>query len=172
MNNLARVMLEQRRYKDAAPLLEHAIAIGERERGDLSPSMAFAYSNLAVVRSHTERLREAETLFGKAIAIARKNKHPSLGPTLADFAQLMCSTGRTAEGLKLLDEAAPVTRADYPDNSWSAWVENIKGECLLRSGRVAEGKAAIAKSSPVIIKSWPPGTLFAVEAQRRAKLAT
>jgi tetratricopeptide (TPR) repeat protein len=172
MNNLARVLLEQRRYKDAAPLLEHAIAIGERERGDGSPNMAFPYSNLAVVRSHTGRLREAETLFGKAIAIARKNKHPSLGPTLADFAQVMCSTGRTAEGLKLLDEAAPVTRADYPDHSWSAWVENIKGECLLRSGRIAEGKAAIAKSSPVIIKSWPAGTLFAVEAQRRAKLAT
>ena len=131
MNNLARVLLEQRRYKDAAPLLEHAIAIGERERGEGSANMAFAYSNLAIVRSHTGRLREAETLFGKAIAIARKNKHPSLGPTLADFAQLMCSTGRTGDGLKLLDEAAPVTRADYPDNSWSAWVEKIKGECLL-----------------------------------------
>jgi tetratricopeptide (TPR) repeat protein len=172
MNNLARVLLEQRRYKDAAPLLEHAVAVGERERGEGSANMAFPYSNLAVVRSHMGRLREAEMLFGKAIAIARKNKHPSLGPTLADFAQLMCSTGRTVEGLKLLDEAAPVTRADYPDNSWSAWVENIKGECLIRAGRKQEGRQAIAQSSPIIIKSWPPGTLFAVEAQRRAKLAT
>jgi tetratricopeptide (TPR) repeat protein len=172
MNNLARVLLEQRRYQDAAPLLERAVAIGERERGEHSVNMAFAYSNLAIVRTHTGRLREAETLFDKAIAIARKNKHPSLGPTLADYAQLLCSTGRTADGLKLLDEAAPVTRADYPDNSWSAWVENVKGECLMRSGRIAEGKAAIARSSPIIIKSWPAGTLFAVEAQRRAKLAT
>jgi tetratricopeptide (TPR) repeat protein len=170
MNNLARVLLEQRRYDDAAPLLERAIEIGERERGEAIDYMAFAYSNLAIVRSHTGRLRDAEALFGKAIAIARKNKHPSLGPTLADLAQLKCSTGRTAEGLKLLDEAAPVTRADYPHASWSAWVENVRGECLLRSGRMAEGKAAIAKSSPVIIKSWPAGTLFAVEAQRRAKL--
>jgi tetratricopeptide (TPR) repeat protein len=172
MNNLARVLLEQRRYKDAVPLLEHAIAIGERERGEGSVNMAFAYSNLAVVRSHTGRLREAETLFGKAIAIARENKHRSLGPTLADFAQMMCSTGRTADGLKLLDEAAPVTRADYPDVSWSAWVENVRGECLVRSGRVQEGKRAIAKSSPVIIQSWPAGTLFAVEAKRRANLVT
>lgn len=167
MNNLARVLLEQRRYRDAAPLLEHAIAIGERERGERSANMAFAYSNLAVVRSHTGRLREAETLFGKAIAVARENKHPSLGPTLADFAQLMCSTGRTTAGLKLLDEAAPVTRADYPDDSWSAWVENVRGECLLRAGRLQEGRMAIAQSSPIILKSWPAGTLFAVEAQRR-----
>jgi len=134
--------------------------------------MAFAYSNLAIVRSHTGRLREAETLFDKAITIARKNKHPSLGPTLADFAQLKCSTGRTAEGLKLLDEAAPVTRADYPDRSWSAWVENVRGECLVRAGRREEGRKAIAVSSPVILRTWPAGTLFAVEAQRRAKLAT
>lgn len=171
MNNLARVLLERRRYKDAAPLLEHAVAIGERERGEGSVNMAFPYSNLAVVRSHTGRLREAERLFGKAIAIARKNKHPSLGPTLADLAQLMCSTGRTGEGLKLLDEAAPVTRADYPDRFWSAWVENVRGECLVRAGRKQEGKKAIAKSSPLILKTWPPGTLFAVEAQRRAHLA-
>ena len=172
MNNLARVLLEQRRYKDAAPLLEHAIAIGERERGDGSVNMAFAYSNLAVVRSHMGRLREAEMLFGKAIAVARENKHPSLGPTLADFAQLMCSTGRTTDGLKLLDEAAPITRADYPDASWSAWVENVRGECLVRSGQKQAGRKAIAQSSPVILKSWPAGTLFASEAERRMRLSS
>jgi hypothetical protein len=65
-----------------------------------------------------------------------------------------------------------VTAADYPDSPWrSAWVENVKGECLLRAGRLEAGKAAIAKSSPVIIASWPARTLFAVEAQRRMKLA-
>lgn len=172
MNNLARVLLEQRRYKNAAPLLERAILIGERERGEGSVNMAFAYSNLAVVRSHTGRLREAETLFGKAIAVARENKHPSLGPTLADFAQLMCSTGRTGDGLKLLDEAAPVTRADYSDDSWSAWVENVKGECLLRAGRKQEGRKAISESSPIILKTWPAGTLFAAEAERRKRLVS
>jgi tetratricopeptide (TPR) repeat protein len=171
MNNLARVLLEQRRYKDAAPLLEHAIAIGERERGESSSNMVFPYSNLAIVRAHTGRVREAETLFGKAIAIARANKHPGLGPTLADFAQLRCSTGHTADGLKLLDEAAPVTRADYPDKSWSAWVENVRGECLLRAGRKQEGRKAIAASSPMVLKTWPANTLYGAEAQRRMRIA-
>jgi hypothetical protein len=134
--------------------------------------MAFAYSNLAIVRSHTGRPREAEALFGKAIAVAREIRHRSLGPSIADFAQVKCSTGRTAEGLKLINEAAQVTRADYPDDPWrSAWVENVRGECLLRAGQKQAGKKALAESSPVILKTWPAGTLFAVEAQRRANLA-
>jgi tetratricopeptide (TPR) repeat protein len=171
MNNLARALLEQRRFADAAPLLERAVSVGERERGDDNASMAFAYSNLAIVRSHTGKPGEAETLFEKAIGVARKIRHRTLGPSLADLAQLKCSRGHAADGLKLLDEAAQVTRADYPDTPWrSAWVENVRGECLVRSGRTAEGRKLIADSSPVIIRSWPAGALFRVEAQRRAKL--
>jgi tetratricopeptide (TPR) repeat protein len=173
MNNLARVLLEQRRYRDAAPLLERAIAIGSRERGEANVYMAFAYSNLAIVRRQTGRLREAEALFNKAIVAARATQHRTLGPSLADLAQVMCSTGRTAEGLKMTNDAAEVTRADYPDDPWrSAWVENVRGECLLRAGQKQEGKKAIAESTPVILRTWPAGTLFAAEAQRRANLAT
>jgi tetratricopeptide (TPR) repeat protein len=173
MNNLARVLLEQRHYGEAAPLLERAIAVGERERGEANDYMAFAYSNLAIARSHMGKLREAEALFGKAIAVAREIKHRSLGPSLADLAQVMCSTGRTAKGLKLLNEAAQVTRADYPDTPWrSAWVENVRGECLVRSGQTQAGRNAIAQSSPVIIRSWPAGTLFASEAERRMRLSS
>jgi len=171
MNNLARVLLEERRYAEAAPLLEHAIAIGERERGESNALMAFAYSNLAIVRSHTGKPSDAEMLFEKAIGIARQIKHRSLGPSLADLAQVKCSTGRSAEALKLLDEATQATRADYPDDPWrSAWVENVRGECLVRAGQKDAGRKAIAESSAVILKTWPAGTLFAAEAERRKRL--
>jgi hypothetical protein len=149
------------------------MSIGLRERGEDHAYMTFLFANLAITRRHLGRTREAERLFEQAIAAARKNEHRILGPSLADLAEVHCAAGRPGEGLALLDEAARVTRADYPDKPWRiAWVENIKGECLLRSGRVPEGKKAIAASSPVIIRSWPAGTLFAVEAQRRARLAT
>ena len=73
----------------------------------------------------------------------------------------------------MINDAAQVTRADYPDDPWrSAWVENVRGECLLRAGQKQEGKKAIAESSPVILRTWPAGTLFAAEAQRRANFAT
>ena len=134
--------------------------------------MTFFFSNLAIARRHMGRTKEAETLFEQAIAAARKNQHRILGPSLADLAEVRCATGRPREGLALLDEAARVTRADYPDKPWrSAWVENVKGECLVRVGRKQEGRKEILASSPVIIKNWPAGTLFAVEARRRARLA-
>jgi tetratricopeptide (TPR) repeat protein len=173
LNNLARVLIERRRFAEAAPLLERATAIGLRERGEEHSYMTFVFSNLAIARRHMGRNREAEALFEQAIAAARQNQHRILGPSLADLAEVRCATGRPREGLALLDEAARVTRADYPDKPWrSAWVENVRGECLLRSGQRHEGRRAIAKSSPVIIQSWPAGTLFAVEAKRRANLVT
>jgi tetratricopeptide (TPR) repeat protein len=168
MNNLARVFIEERRFNAAVPLLERAREIDERERSTIDPQMAFVYSNLAIARRYTGSLQKAEQLFEAAINAARASKHRTLGPSLADLAELRCATGRYDEGLTALDEAARATRAAYPDTPWrSAWVQNIKGECLIRAGKAAEGRQAISESSPVIIKSWPAGTLFAVEAKRR-----
>ncbi len=171
LNNLARVLIEERRFAEAAPMLERAMAIGLRERGESHAHMTFVFSNLAIVRRHMGRNREAEALFEQAIAAARENQHRILGPSLADLAEVRCATGRARDGLALLDEAARVTRADYPDRPWrSAWVENIRGECLLRSGQKQAGRKAIAQSSPVILKAWPARTLFATEAERRMRL--
>jgi hypothetical protein len=133
--------------------------------------MAFFFANLGIARRHMDRTAEAEELFKRAIAAARLHKHRSLGPSLADLAEIQCSTGRTAEGLKLLDEAAEAVKRDYPDDAWrAAWVENVRGECLLRAGRRADSKRAVDASAPAILDRWPAGTLFAVEARRRLAL--
>jgi tetratricopeptide (TPR) repeat protein len=171
MNNLGRVLLERRRFGEARPLLDRAIAIGERELGNTHDDQVFRYANLAIVNGHTGRLSDAEALFNKAIVAARMNKHRALGPSLADLAQVRCSRGATAEALRLLDEAAQATKADYPDIPWrSAWVDNVRGECLLRSGKRREGALLIARSSPIIAEEWPAGTLFAAESLRRQAL--
>lgn len=171
MNNLARVLLEQRRFREAGPLLERAVAIGLRERGAEHDDMAFFFDNLGIARRHSGNLAEAEQMFGKAIVAARLHEHRSLGPALADLAELQCATGRTTSGLKLLDEAAGMMKRDYPDDPWRmAWVGNVRGECLLRAGNSADGKRLIAASAPEILKRWPAKTLFAAEAQRRVRL--
>jgi hypothetical protein len=133
--------------------------------------MAFFFDNLGLVRRHSGKVAEAEQLFEKAIAAARLHEHRSLGPTLADLAELRCATGRTATGLELLDEAAGLVKRDYPADAWrAAWVENVRGECLLRAGQSADGKHMIAASAPEILKRWPANTLFAAEAKRRLRL--
>jgi tetratricopeptide (TPR) repeat protein len=168
MNNLARALIEQRRHGEARPLLQQALAIARKQQGDGHPDMAFMFANLAIASRHTGQRREAETLFKQAIAVARQNEHRILGPSLADLAEIRCSGGRADEGMALLDEAARVTAADYPDKPWRlAWVENIRGECLIRQGRRPDGVKRIADSSKVILREWPRGTLFANEAERR-----
>jgi len=171
MNNLGRVLLEQRRFREATPFLERAVSVGEKERGEGHSYMAFAYSNLAIARRETGRTGDAEALFQKAIATARKNHHRTLGPSLADLAQIYCSTGRSSQAFPLLDEAAKLIEEDYPDDPWRpAWIQNVRGECLIRAGRKDDGKKAIAQSSPTILKIWPAGSFFAFEAQRRQRL--
>lgn len=168
LNNLARVLIEQRKFAQAVPLLERAENIAAPEKGEAHPDMAFIYSNLAIAKRHRGQLAEADRLFRQAIAIARKTGHRTLGPTLADLAEVRCAQGRFSEATILLDEAAVATAKDYPDKAWrKAWVQNIRGECLLKARHADEGTKAIARSSPVIIKEWPASTLFASEAKRR-----
>jgi len=170
MNNLARALIEQRRHDEARPLLQQALSIARKERGDGHPDMAFVFANLAIASRHTGQRREAETLFEQSIAAARQNEHRILGPSLADLAEIRCSVGRAKEAMALLDEAARATAADYPDKPWrQAWVENIRGECMIRQGRRSDGAKRIADSSKVILREWPRGTLFANEAERRLR---
>ena len=170
LNNLARVLIEQRKFGQAVPLLERAIAIAAPEKGEAHPDMAFFYSNLAIARRHDGHLALADHLFGQAIATARKTGHRTLGPSLADLAEVRCAQGRFGEAWALLGEAARVTAKDYPDKVWrKAWVENIQGECLLKARRNGEGARTIAQSSPAIINEWPAATLFASEATRRLR---
>jgi tetratricopeptide (TPR) repeat protein len=172
MNNLARVLLEQRRFREARPLLEKAVDIGLRERGAEHDDMAFFFDNLGIVRRHSGDLGEAEQLFEKAIIAARLHEHRTLGPALADLAEIQCATGRMSPGLDTLDEAARAVKRDYPDDPWrTAWVDNVRGECLLRAGKSADGKRLITASAPVIFKRWPSNTLFAAEARRRVRLS-
>jgi tetratricopeptide (TPR) repeat protein len=172
-NNLARVLIEERRFKEAEPLLEKAMAVGLKEWGDTHSLMSFVFSNLAIVRRNTGRTAESERLFERAIHAARTSRHRTLGPSLADLGEVRCATGRASTSAPLLDEAAKVSKADYPDELWRlAWVENIRGECLWKMGRRMEARQAILKSSPVLNDRWPAGTLFGAEARRRLRLVS
>lgn len=168
LNNVARAALDQRRFAAAAPLLERAVAINERAGRGGHEDMAFLTSNLAIARRHLGETAAAEALFVRALAIARARGHRTLGPILADLAELRCATGRAGEGLALIPEAAAASARDYPGDAWRrAWVENVRGGCLLRAGDRAGGAAALRRSTPVIAARWRAGTLYGGDAARR-----
>jgi tetratricopeptide (TPR) repeat protein len=167
-NNLARLMLEQRKFADARTLLQRAVAVTIKNRSSTNDYLALLYANLGLANRGLGQTADARTFLNKALQVAELTKHRNLGPILTELADIACADGRTAEGLRLLDRAAPITKADYPDDRWrTAWLDNVRGACLLKDGRIAEGRALLAASMIPLRERWPAGTLYRVRAEER-----
>ena len=170
-NNLGRVILERREYARAAPLLEAAVSTYVRERGETNDDMAFAYDNLGLIRRGQGDLAAAERLFRKALTAARLHKR-NLAPVMVDLADVRCARGAANEGLSLIDQARPIMAKAYPGDPWRlAWLETIRGECLIELGRRAAARPLVEANQSAILKRWPPNSLYgarAIEIRARA----
>lgn len=167
-NNLARVLIERRRYREARPLLEQAVRINLAERGPEHDDIVFPLNNLAIVEEQLGATARAEALYRQALLPARKHGHRAIGPILVDLAALRCREGAAADGLGLLDEAMAKIAADYPGDPWrAAWLENVRGACLIRAGARAEGLALLRGSMAPLRAKWPAQSHFGALAAAR-----
>jgi tetratricopeptide (TPR) repeat protein len=170
LNNLARVMIQQRKFREALPLLTRSVNINLAQRSATHDDLSFIFANLAIAKRGVGARHEAEALFQKALAAAEAHENRILAPTLVDLANLRCERGAYGNAMQLLDRAAPIMKADYPDDAWrSAWVENSRGACLLRQGRTAAARALLTASSAIILKRWPANSLFGFDVQQRMR---
>ncbi|WP_426162743.1 tetratricopeptide repeat protein [Sandarakinorhabdus sp. DWP1-3-1] len=168
INNVARVMLERRGFAEAYKLLVRARDISLRQRSATHDDLAFVLGNLGLAERGLGQAAAATATLQAALLAADAHKHRNRAPILAELADLACDRGTPARGLALLDRAAPIMRADYPDDPWrQAWVLNTRGKCLVAAGRGAEGRAAIAESMAAIRARWPRSTLFGALAEQR-----
>jgi tetratricopeptide (TPR) repeat protein len=167
LNNLARVMIEERKFREAIPLLTRSEKIFLAQRGDTHDDFAFIFSNLALARRGVGDDAGAETLFRRALVAAQVHDHRLIAPIETDLADLLCGKRQFKEAMTLLDQAAPLMRKRYPDQAWrSAWVVNTRGACLVRQGDNS-GRELVKNSAPVILERWKPGTLYGFEVKRR-----
>jgi tetratricopeptide (TPR) repeat protein len=167
LNNLARVLIEQRKFREAIPLLARSEKIFLAQRGDTHDDFAFIFSNLALARRGVGDDAGAEALFRRALVAAQVHDHRLIAPIQTDLADLLCSKGQFEEAMSLLNQAAPLMRKRYPDQAWrSAWVVNTRGACLVRQGDNS-GRELVKNSAPVILERWKPGTLYGFEVKRR-----
>jgi tetratricopeptide (TPR) repeat protein len=168
-NNLARLLLEERDFSEAEPLLHAAIQSISAGVSETSDDMAFYFANLALVRMGVGDLASAQALFAKALKAAITNRHRLHGPILTDLADLECRSNHVADGLKRLDEARPIVVARYADDPWrTAHVDNVRAGCLTGAHRYAEADTLMQGSLPVILKKWPTDKLFGHDALERA----
>lgn len=170
LNNLARVMLEQRKFREALPLLTRSANINLAQRSRTHDDLAFILSNLAIAKNALGDRAGAEQLFGKALTAAETHQTRMRGPILVDLANLRCEQGDYSAATQMLDQAAPLMKADYPDDPWrDAWVNNTRGACLLRQGDRRAALPLIQSSAGAILKRWSSQSLYGFEVERRLK---
>jgi hypothetical protein len=131
--------------------------------------MAFIFSNLALANVGVGNLQTAREMFLKGLRAAVINKHRLHGPILTDLADLECRTGRYRQGLSRLSEARPIVAARYPDDNWRvAYVDNVRVGCLTGARRDIEADRLLQTSLPIVLKQWPPDTMYGHDALERA----
>jgi tetratricopeptide (TPR) repeat protein len=170
LNNIGRIRLERGEYRGAEQLLARAVSIAMKERGAEHDDMAFMLSNLALAREGTGDDSGAETLFRQALRAAHAQRHRLRGQIGVDLAALLCRQGRSGEGLALLDAARPALVSDYPGEAWRlALLENVRAECLWRTGRREEALSMYGRSLPAIRERWDAASSYGRAAAMRGR---
>jgi len=170
LNNLARVQLEQRKFREALPLLTRSANINLAQRSDTHDDLAFILSNLAIAKRGVGDRAGAEQLFNRALKAAELHRNRMRAPILVDLANLRCEQGDHIAAMQMLDRAAPIMKADYPDDPWrSAWVDNSRGACLLSQGNQSAARTLIQSSAKPLLARWPPQSLYGFEVERRMR---
>ena len=170
LNNLGRVLLEQRKFSEARPMLEEALDLHLSQRVETDPNASvFIFANLALADAGLGDISDAESLFQKGLSVAVSNKHRLQGPILTDLAELECRTGRVDQGLARLDEARPLVVETYPDDPWrAAHVDNVRAGCLTVVKKYADAAKLIESSDPIVFNKWAPNTLYGYDALQRS----
>lgn len=78
LNILALVYRDQNKYKEAANLLNDALAIREKTLGENHPAVAATLNNLAVLYGKRGKYKDAEPLCKRALEIREKVLHRCL----------------------------------------------------------------------------------------------
>jgi tetratricopeptide (TPR) repeat protein len=153
-NMLGRIMLERRAFGEAHAILADALAVSLKERPATHDDMAWLFANMALAEYGLGRSAQAEGLLRQALVAADAHGHRNRGPILVDLADLLCARGATGEAAALLARAAPLMKADWPEEPWrQAWRNIVAARCA--------GRPPAPADRAIVQARWPRGTLYA-----------
>ena len=153
LNNVARMEIERRAYGPAVLRLREAVAIQEGARGSRTGELVLPLLNLGVALRGIGKERAAEAPLQQARTIAAGTKHPFLGMTLIELADVRCDLGDRASALQLLQQARPLMANSSGSEPWQiAWLDLVSEQCR---------KVPVdAKTRMTILQRWKPNTHF------------
>ena len=161
--NLARAMVEERKFADAALLVEQALATLRRSNDPTLDSLANLHDTLGLAYAGLGRTADAEASLAEALRVARFHGLAKEGEILVDRTEMRCATGRTQDFAGALDQAAAIyTRTEASDDWRLARLASVRGGCLLASGDTAAARPLILNNVRAIDVRWGRDSLFGI----------
>ncbi|PWA25546.1 hypothetical protein CCH79_00019885 [Gambusia affinis] len=145
LNILALVYRDQNKYKEAANLLNDALAIREKTLGMDHPAVAATLNNLAVLYGKRGKYKEAEPLCKRALEIREKvlgTDHPDVAKQLNNLALLCQNQGKYQEVEQYYERALHIYQSKLgPDDANVAKTKNNLASCYLKQGKYRQAEA-------------------------------
>jgi tetratricopeptide (TPR) repeat protein len=169
LSNLALLELEAGRFASAESMFRETISIDREVRVDGFDELAYTLNNLALARTGLGDNTEAEALLREALGIATTHGHPMRGPILANLADVLCSTGRRAEGVDLAQQAVEASGSDHGPAHWrTRQAELIAAWC----GAPPAPSVVSGQALQTILTRWGKDNLYAQRSIAQAAMLT
>ena len=137
-------LLLQNKYKEAANLLNDALAIREKTLGENHPAVAATLNNLAVLYGKRGKYKDAEPLCKRALEIREKvlgSDHPDVAKQLNNLALLCQNQGKYEEVEKYYQRALAIYESKLgEDDPNVAKTKNNLASAYLKQGKYKEAE--------------------------------
>jgi tetratricopeptide (TPR) repeat protein len=168
LNNLARLLHDQKDLAGARQLAERSVAIMEETYGSDHPALATSLNNLAGLLHHQGNLVEARSLFERALAIDEKvygPDHPEVATELNNLASLFQDQADDAGALSCFQRALAIREKtlgpDHPETGTSLHnmgvhlmlKHDITGANALHERALAIFEKALGPAHPLTLNS-------------------
>ena len=134
----------QNKYKEAANLLNDALAIREKTLGENHPAVAATLNNLAVLYGKRGKYKDAEPLCKRALEIREKvlgSEHPDVAKQLNNLALLCQNQGKYEEVEKYYQRALAIYESKLgQDDPNVAKTKNNLASAYLKQGKYKEAE--------------------------------
>ena len=134
----------QNKYKEAANLLNDALAIREKTLGENHPAVAATLNNLAVLYGKRGKYKDAEPLCKRALEIREKvlgSEHPDVAKQLNNLALLCQNQGKYEEVEKYYQRALTIYESKLgQDDPNVAKTKNNLASAYLKQGKYKEAE--------------------------------
>jgi len=141
---LALVYRDQNKYKEAANLLNDALAIREKTLGENHPAVAATLNNLAVLYGKRGKYKDAEPLCKRALEIRENvlgSDHPDVAKQLNNLALLCQNQGKYEEVERYYQRALEIYESKLgQDDPNVAKTKNNLASAYLKQGKYKEAE--------------------------------